>query len=194
MVNFVLIGLCVLAGMVFKSTKSIHPDAHKGINTWILYLALPAVSFKYLPKVQWSLEMLFPVFSTLLIAVGSLYFMKYYAKAKNYSSRSRRTLEIASGYSNTSFIGFPLIAAFYDEKLLSIAIISDQTMFLVLSTLGIISALKGGSKGGSISTKFILKRLFTFPPFIGCVSALVLSRFFNLDFLQNLYLINLQVR
>lgn len=187
MVNFVLIGLCVLAGMVFKSTKSIHPDAHKGINTWILYLALPAVSFKYLPKVQWSLEMLFPVFSTLLIAVGSLYFMKYYAKAKNYSSRSRRTLEIASGYSNTSFIGFPLIAAFYDEKLLSIAIISDQTMFLVLSTLGIISALKGGSKGGSISTKFILKRLFTFPPFIGCVSALVLSRFFNLDFAEPLF-------
>ena len=140
MVNFVLIGLCVLAGMIFKSTKSIHPDAHKGINTWILYLALPAVSFKYLPKVEWSLEMLFPIFSTVLIAVGSLFFMKYYSQAKNYSRRSRSTLEIASGYSNTSFIGFPLIAAFYNEKLLSIAIISDQTMFLTLSTLGIISA------------------------------------------------------
>lgn len=64
MVNFILIAVCIIAGMIFKATKSIHPDAHKGINTWILYLALPAVSFKYLPKVEWSKEMLFPVATT----------------------------------------------------------------------------------------------------------------------------------
>ncbi|GGE93192.1 hypothetical protein SAMN05443634_106132 [Chishuiella changwenlii] len=185
MVNFILIAVCVIAGMIFKSTKSIHPDAHKGINTWILYLALPAVSFKYLPKVEWSTEMLFPIFSTLIIAIGSFFFMKFYSKAKNYSERSRRTLELASGYSNTSFIGFPLITAFYGEKYLSIAIICDQTMFLCLSTLGIIAALKGGgNNSGGISSKFILKRLFTFPPFLGCISALILSQFINLDFAE----------
>lgn len=185
MVNFILIVFCVIAGMIFKSTKSIHPDAHKGINTWILYLALPAVSFKYLPKVEWSKEMLFPIFSTFIIAIGSFFFMKFYSKAKNYSERSRRTLELASGYSNTSFIGFPLITAFYGEKYLSIAIICDQTMFLCLSTLGIIAALKGrGNNTGTISSKFILKRLFTFPPFLGCISALILSQFINLDFAE----------
>ena len=112
MVNFILIAICIIAGMIFKATKSIHPDAHKGINTWILYLALPAVSFKYLPKVEWSKEMLFPVATTFLIAIGSLFFMKFYSKAKGYSERSRRSLELASGYSNTSFIGFPLISAY----------------------------------------------------------------------------------
>ncbi|MFV0157892.1 AEC family transporter [Empedobacter falsenii] len=182
MVNFILIAVCIIAGMVFKATKSIHPDAHKGINTWILYLALPAVSFKYLPKVEWSQEMLFPIFSTVIIAVGSLFYMKFYSKAKGYSERSRRTLELASGYSNTSFIGFPLISAFYGEQYLSIAIICDQTMFLCLSTIGIVSALKGGSNGsGTISSSFILKRLFTFPPFLGCISALILSQFVDLS-------------
>ena len=182
MVNFILIAVCIIAGMVFKATKSIHPDAHKGINTWILYLALPAVSFKYLPKVEWSQEMLFPIFSTIIIAVGSLFFMQFYSKAKGYSERSRRSLELASGYSNTSFIGFPLISAFYGEKYLSIAIICDQTMFLCLSTIGIISALKGGNNGsGTISSKFILKRLFTFPPFLGCINALILSQFIDLS-------------
>lgn len=184
MVNFVLIAVCIIAGMLFKATKSIHPDAHKGINTWILYLALPAVSFKYLPKVQWSTEMLFPIFSTLLIAVGSGIFMKYYSKYKGYSRRSQSTLDLASGYSNTSFIGFPLIMAFYGEGLLSIAIICDQTMFLALSTLGIISALKGGSKSGNISAKFILKRLFTFPPFLGCIGALAISQVVDLTFAE----------
>ncbi len=181
MANFILIVVCIVAGMVFKSTKSIHPDAHKGINTWVLYLALPAVSFKYLPKVQWSVEMMFPVFATLLIAVGSGVFMKYYCRYKGYSRRSQSTLELTSGYSNTSFIGFPLIAAFYGEQYLSIAIICDQTMFLGLSTLGIIAALKGGSKSGHVSAKFILKRLFTFPPFLGCILALSLSQIIDLS-------------
>ncbi len=58
------------------------------------------------------------------------FFMMFYSKSKGYSRRSRSTLELASGYSNTSFIGFPLISAFYGEGLLSIAIICDQTMFL----------------------------------------------------------------
>lgn len=177
MVNFVLIAVCIIAGMVFKATKSIHPDAHKGINTWILYLALPAVSFKYLPKVHWSAEMLFPVVATFLTAVFCFFFMMFYSKSKGYSRRSRSTLELVSGYSNTSFIGFPLISAFYGESLLSIAIICDQTMFFALSTLGIIAALKGGSKSGMISAAFILKRLVTFPPLIGCIAALVLSQF-----------------
>ncbi|WP_313600019.1 AEC family transporter [Epilithonimonas vandammei] len=187
MINFVLIAVCIIAGMIFKSTKTIHPDAHKGINTWVLYLALPAVSFKYLPKVQWSLEMLFPILSTVLIAVGSSILVLFYSRIKNYSRRSRSTMELASGYSNTSFIGFPLIAAFYGEQYLSIAIICDQTMFLMLSTMGIITALKGGSKSGKISSIFIMKRLFTFPPFLGCISALILSQFFNLDFAEPLF-------
>lgn len=180
MVNFVLIGVCILAGMIFKATKSIHPDAHKGINTWILYLALPAASFRYLPKVHWTREMFFPIAATFLIAVVCFFFMMLYSKSKGYSRRSRSTMELASGYSNTSFIGFPLVSAFYGEGLLSIAIICDQTMFFALSTLGIIAAVRGGGRSGKISAVFIIKRLITFPPLLGCIGALVLSQFVDL--------------
>jgi predicted permease len=179
MVNFVLIAVCILAGMILRATKSIHPEAHKGINTWILYLALPAVSFKYLPKVHWTTEMFFPIIATFLTSVFCFFFMMFYSKSKGYSRRSRSTLELVSGYSNTSFVGFPLVAAFYGESLLSIAIICDQTMFFSLSTLGIIAALKGGSKSGTISAGFILKRLITFPPLVGCIAALILSQFID---------------
>lgn len=187
MINFVLIIICIAAGMILKSTKKVPSDAHKGINTWIIYLGLPAVSFKYLPKIEWSVEMLFPVLTTVLIAFGSWIFMMIYSKMKNYSERSRSTMELASGYSNTSFIGFPLIAAFYGEQYLSIAIICDQTMFFMLSTMGIIAAVKGGSRSGKVSAIFIIKRLFTFPPFLGCISALVLSRFVDLNFAALLF-------
>ena len=184
--NFILIILCIVAGMVFKATKSIHPEAHKGINTWILYIALPSISFKYIPKIEWSLEIIYPAASMVVLALGAYLFIQYYSKLKNYSNRSTSTLQLASGYSNTSFIGFPLVSAFYGEEYLSIAIICDQAMFLTLSTLGIITALKGGNNN-TISAKFLLKRLFTFPPFIGCITALVLSFFIDLSSAEPLF-------
>ena len=187
MINFVLILLCIASAMLLKSAKAIHPDAHKGINTWIIYLALPAVSLKYIPKIQWSTEMLFPILSTVLIMIGSKILMSLYSKKKGYSERSRSTMELASGYSNTSFIGFPLIAAFYGEEMLSIAIICDQTMFFLLSTFGIVTALKGGSNSGKIETKYILNRLFTFPPFLGCLGALIFSPLLDFTFAEPLF-------
>ncbi|MDP9955910.1 putative permease [Epilithonimonas hungarica] len=113
--------------------------------------------------------------------------MLVYNKAKNYSARSVSSMKLASGFSNTSFIGFPLISAFYGEQYLSIAIICDQTMFFMLSIMGIVAALRGGSKSGNVSPKFVLKRLFTFPPFLGCISALILSQFINFDLAEPLF-------
>lgn len=185
MVNFILIAFCIVAGMVFRAAKWIPADAHKGINTWILYVALPAVSFKYIPQINWSLHMLLPVVASLLVWAGAWVFMELYCRLKNYSQRSRSTLELASGYNNTSFIGFPLVAAYFGEKDISIAIVSDQSAFILLSVAGIICALKGGgAKGQSISTRYILKRLISFPPFIACVLALLLSQWVDLSFTE----------
>lgn len=171
-----MIAFCISAGMTFRSAKLIPQDAHKGINTWILYLALPAVSFKYIPKIEWSSQMLFPALSPLIVWAGSWIFMELYCRHKRYAQRSRSTLELAGGYSNTSFIGFPLIMAYYGEQNLSIAIICDQVMFVLISTVGIICAIKGNrSDKEGVKPYVLVKRLITFPPFIGCMSALILS-------------------
>lgn len=181
MVNFIMIAFCILAGMLFRHFKLIHHDAYRGINTWILYLALPAVSFKYIPKIERSSQMLFPAISPVIVWAGSWLFMELYCRHKKYAQRSRSTLELASGYSNTSFIGFPLIMAFFSEQELSIAIICDQAMFILLSTAGIICAIKGNRTGAEkIKISMLVKRLFSFPPFIGCIAAVTLSSFLDL--------------
>lgn len=182
MLNFILILFCIAAGMLFKKYKLLPADSYKGINVWVLYIALPAVSFKYLPKIEWTSEMLFPILSSFLVWIGAWVYMEFYCKKKKYSQRTRSTLELTGGYSNTSFMGFPLVIAYFGEPALSIAVICDQSMFVLLSTVGIIAAVKGNRKDKSgLSTKVILKRLVTFPPFIGCVLALSLSRFIDLS-------------
>ena len=186
--NFILIAVCILAGMAMQKAKILPADAHKGINIWLLYLALPAVSLKYIPTIKWSLTMLFPMASTVIVWAGSTLLTAWYVRRRRYGQRSRSTLELASGYSNTSFIGFPLIIAYFGEQYLSIAIICDQVMFIVLSTVGIFSAIKGDRKSGAkVEVKMILKKLFTFPPFIGCLSALILPHFINLSPMEPLF-------
>ena len=180
--NFVMIAFCIAMGMIFRYAKLIPQDAHKGINTWILYLALPAVSFKYIPHIEWSNQMLFPAISPIIVWAGSWIFMELYCRYKKYGQRTRSTLELSSAYSNTSFIGFPLIIAYFGEQNLSIAIICDQVMFVLLSTIGIIAAVKGNrADTAGIKASMLVKRLFTFPPFIGCAGALILSSFMDLS-------------
>jgi predicted permease len=108
MANFVLIAVCIIAGMIFKATKSIHPDAHKGINTWILYLLFRQFHSNICLKFNGQ-QKCFSDCCYIFNLCVLFFFMMFYSKSRGYSRRSRSTLELASGYSNTSFIGFPLI-------------------------------------------------------------------------------------
>ena len=47
--DFLLIAICLLSGLVFRSAGILPENSHRGINAWILYIALPAVSLLYIP-------------------------------------------------------------------------------------------------------------------------------------------------
>lgn len=180
MANFLLIFTCVGIGLLFRRLNLVPIDTSKGINTWILNVALPAVSFTYIPQITWSKELLLPLISPLIVLLGSYIFVGIYSKRTVTSNRTKSTLKLATGFSNTSFVGFPLIAAYFGEAALSIAIICDQAMFLFLASVGMIIAMRGNNAREIISAKKVFKKLFTFPPFIACLLALTLSPF--LDF------------
>lgn len=180
MVNFALIAFCIAAGMALRAAKLIPAGAHKGINTWVIYIALPAAAFKYIPQIQWSVQMLFAIAAPVIVWMGSWAFFEVNGRIKNYPPKTRYTLELAGGFSNTSFVGFPLIMGYFGEQYLSIAIICDQVMFMLLSTAGVVAAQKGGdAKQGNLGVASILKKLLLFPPFIACALALSLSPFIS---------------
>jgi predicted permease len=186
MANFILIGLCILAGILFRKSKSLPKDAHKGINAWIIYIALPAVSFKYLPHIAWTKDLLFPVLAPICIWLVGWLFITLYSRFQNISKASSGGLKLTSSLSNTSFVGFPLIIAYFSDKEIPIAIICDQVTFTLLSTIGIIVAIRS-SQNQKLSPKLVLKKVLTFPPLIGCVLALTVPRFINVSSLDQLF-------
>ena len=186
MANFILIGLCILAGILFRKSKSLPKDAHKGINAWIIYIALPAVSFKYLPHITWTKDLLFPALAPIGVWLLGWLFITLYSRIRNMNKATSGGLKLTSSLSNTSFVGFPLIVAYFSEKELAIAIICDQVTFMLLSTIGVIVAIRS-SQHQKLNPQVVLKKVLIFPPLIGCVLALTLPRFIDVSSLDSLF-------
>jgi predicted permease len=186
MVNFVLIAVCMIAGMLFRRSKTLPADTHRGINAWIIYLALPAVSFKYLPHIIWTTSLLAPVMAPILVWLGGWCFVKFYKKTNTINDTTEGGLRLSTGLGNTSFVGFPLIAAYFGEQYLSTAIICDQVTFLLLSTAGVVVAINA-SKKQTLSAGLVLKRVLKFPPFLGCVAALTIPHFIDISAIDPLF-------
>jgi predicted permease len=172
--------------MLFRRSKLLPPNAHKGINAWIIYLALPAVSLHYIPHIKWTTELLLPVAGPVVIWLGAWIYIRLYAASNKLSKPLEGGLKLVSGLSNTSFVGFPLIGAWFGEQFTGIAIITDQVTFFLLATAGIIVAMNS-SDGHTLKAAVLVKKLFSFPPFIGCMAALILPCFISLEPLDPLF-------
>jgi predicted permease len=184
--NFLMIGLCLVAGMLFRRSKILPADAHKGINAWLIYLALPAVSFKYLPHIHWSTALLLPALAPVIVWFFGWLYIRFFAAKTNIPAPTAAGLTLSASLSNTSFVGFPLIAAFFGEKFIAIGVICDQMTFLLLSTAGVAVAITS-SQNQSISARILLKKIFTFPPFLGCLTALTIPHFVDISVLSPLF-------
>jgi predicted permease len=186
LINFLLIGICIAAGLVLKALKLVPENSHKGLNTWIIYLAIPAVALKYIPAIRWSADLLLPAAMPFIVWTGSWLVFKLYSLKFPIAPATRTALTLTAGLGNTSFVGFPLIQAYYGRDAISIAIISDQLTFVLMSTVGAMMAMSISS-GKSPDLKSVLQRLIQFPPFVAFVLALILPHFVNLSSLNPLF-------
>lgn len=178
--NFILIAISLAAGLILRSSKTLPTDSYKAINAWVLYIALPAVSLKYIPSLNWTSQMLLPAATPLVVWIGGWLMVKLYSSTSTVSRATKGSLKLSTGLSNTAFLGFPLIAAYYGEEQISIAIICDQLTFITLSTIGMITAIRA-SESEELSIGNVFRKLYTFPPLIVFFLALILPNFLDIS-------------
>ncbi len=186
MANFLLIGICILAGLLVRKFTKIPADSYKGVNALIINLALPAVSFKYLPHIQWTAALALPALMPVIVWLCGWLYIHSYAKKARLNKQTESGLKLVTGLSNTSFVGFPLILAYFNENALGIAVICDQVTFMLLTTAGIIVAMNT-SETHALSVSAVVKKVISFPPFIACVAALLLPLFLDISPLNPLF-------
>jgi hypothetical protein len=179
--NLLLIFACLILGFAFKQIPIFPKDTHKGINTYIIWVALPCLALIYIPKLEFSISLIWLALMAWIVFGLSILFFKVMAKVFNWSRQTEGCLVLACGLCNTSFVGFPLLEFLYNSKEpLQYAIVCDQAgSFLVVATVGVIVAMNYG--GDKPTSRLIFQKLFFFPPFIAFLVALVLIPFGGIE-------------
>jgi malate permease and related proteins len=183
--DFLLIAFCLFAGIFLRTFKILSPDAHKGINVWILYVAFPAVALHYIPAIEWKLELLLPLAMPFIVLFGAWLTLKIFSSSYTLDANTYGALLLTAGLGNTSFVGFPLTQAYWGNEGLRIAVICDQLSFIALSTFGVISAMHNAHSGNADIRK-IISGLIKFPPFVSFISALFLPHIIPLTAFDSL--------
>ena len=141
MENILLIFVCMLLGFLLKRNKDFPALSYKTLNQFVIYISLPAIALYYIPKLEISSKLLFPLGIAWLGFGLSFVFFSAFGKLFGWSKKLTGCLIITAGLGNTSFVGFPIIEAVYGKQGLETAVIVDQPgSFVVVSTLAILVA------------------------------------------------------
>ncbi|MGA8146703.1 MAG: AEC family transporter [Gallionellaceae bacterium] len=173
MTNLILLILCFTIGMLLHRYKRMPVNTPAVLNSFIIHVSLPALTLLYVHDLKLSGDV------GLMAAMAWIYFALaagFFWLIGRWLELPRRTvgaLILTGGLGNTSYVGLPMIEAYYGHRGLASGIIVDQLgSFLVLSTLGITVA--GIYSTGRPTVGEMAKRILKFPPFIALVIALLL--------------------
>lgn len=166
--KFLLVLLCLTAGHALRRGGALGPGSHLGLNAWLVYVAVPAAALLYVPRIDWSLNMVWPVLMPILIWIGAWLVLGRVAPKDDPGTRG--ALLLGCGLGNTSFVGFPIVLTYHGEPGLQVAVVCDQVSFLLLSTLGVATSIAHGSGDRQ---RGVLAGLVRFPPFLAFAAALL---------------------
>lgn len=174
MSNFLMLLICLVAGMLLRRAGSVADNAHQALNAVIVHLALPAVTLRTLHGFEFDGEHLMPVLMPwLLFAVGAALFWSL-GRLLGLPRGQVGALTLVGGFGNTSFVGLPMIETLHGRDGLGLGLLIDQLgSYFALSTLGV-AAAAWYAAGPRIDGREMLRRVVTFPPVIALAVALVL--------------------
>jgi len=174
MENLALLVVCFLGGMGLRRTGRLPEETAAVLNAFIIHLSLPALVLLHIHRLTPEAGLLYSALMPWLLFAGGLLFFWWMGRIFHLSRETVGALMLLGGLGNTSFVGLPLIEAWYGPEGLGAGIIADQLgSFLALSTVGIAVAAAASADGG-FSLRDTGRRILRFPPFIALVTALVL--------------------
>jgi len=168
--NIVLLFGCLLLGIALRVTQRFPDHAHLSLNSFIIHISLPALIILQIHSVSLRPEHLLSIaMPWIMFSLGVGFFWMLSARL-NFSRETTGALMLSGGLANTSFVGLPMIEAFFNASSLATGILIDQLgTYLVLSTLGVTVATI--YPANSDSRAAILKRIIAFPPLLALIAA-----------------------
>mgnify|MGYP001627252262 CR=1 FL=1 len=178
MSNLLLIFVCLALGIAARRLGLMPPGGALPLNRFIVCVSLPALILSEVPplllRTQLTWSMLIPVSMAWIHFLLVWPFVGWVGQRWRWPRTTVGALILTAGLGNTSFVGLPLLEALLGGSAIGWGVIVDQLgSFLVLSTLGIVVAMKFGA--GPQQGPSTWRRILRFPPFVAISTALLLS-------------------
>ena len=189
MANFILIGLFVLLGILFRRLKAFPDDTAQALNMFALYISLPAVILLKVPEISLSGQTVVAAIVPWCMLLLSAAIILTLSKRCNWSRPTTGVLMLVVPLGNTSFMGVPMVTAFFGEAGIPHLILYDQLgTMLIFATYGaVVLSIYSGERSGA---RTMIQRAVFFPPTMALVAGLLLRDWSYpqalIDALQNL--------
>ncbi|PLY13670.1 AEC family transporter [Sulfurimonas sp. CVO] len=172
MENFALIFSAIFIGYIINKLDVFPKDTPLILNQFILYISAPALVLLQIPKLNFSFEVMIPVFIAWLVMSISALAVLYFSKLLTFTKEITGALMLVAVLGNTSYLGIPMIQAYFGESALGYVVMYDQLgSFIALSTYGTFVSIYY-SNTQNVDIKVLFLKILTFPPFLALIIAL----------------------
>lgn len=172
MSNLLVVLICLTIGLLLQKNRHLPVSFALSLNTYVIYVALPALILFEIPHLTLDSRALLPVAFAWIVMVASALLTWFIAKRAGWSRGVTGALMLTVPLGNTGFLGIPLIDALLGREAVAYAILYDQFgTFIALNTWG--SFVAAYYSGGVTSWKKLARTIVSFPPFIALVVAFV---------------------
>ncbi len=157
-------------------------NAAETLTTFVLFVSLPALILLRVPSLEISSDLLVPVAMPWVMIAVSAAMVIALSAVFHWSKSVKGLLLLLVPLGNTSFLGIPMVEAFFGKEQIPYALLYDQLgTFLGLATYGaVITAMYGahsGTSGRQPLNNTLLLKIAAFPPFIALLLALIFRSF-----------------
>lgn len=188
MSNLFVVILIFISSFIFRSVVKHPRDMAQSLNLFVIYIALPALVFSQIPKLDFSANIAAPVLMPWILLTLSAGIVLALSRIFSWSREMTGVMLLLVPLGNTSFLGIPMIDTFLGKDAISYAVLYDQLgTFLGLSTYGTIIAALYGKSEHKPTFLAVAKKVYTFPPFLALLVALCLTKFQLPVFIDNAF-------
>ena len=176
MESFIITMTYLLIGVILQRLPRFHKETGNVLSLFVIYVSLPAVVLLKIPELEFSRELLVPTLMPWGMLLISSLAILLLARVLAWDRLITGCLLLLVPLGNTSFLGIPMVNAFFGEQAISYAVIYDQLgSFLALATYGtVVLAIYGGGTGKATWSD-VGRKIITFPPFISLLLAVALK-------------------
>ncbi len=178
MENFIVIITYLLIGMGLRRIPAFPGETGNVLNLFVIYISLPALVLLNIPELVFSKALLVPALMPWGTLLFSCFTIVLISKLFKWDRPTTGCLLLMIPLGNTSFLGIPMVKAFFGDQGIPYAVLYDQLgSFPALVTYGSLILALYGTAGSKPTLTSVVNKVVTFPPFIALVLAFIFRPF-----------------